>query len=71
MAKAKPREATERGDEEQREALGTLRPPAFDRNDPELRERLRRDSLAIANSPHEREIMDWMEEITADMDWYR
>jgi hypothetical protein len=48
-----------------------VKKPAFDRDDPAFRERLRRDSLVIANSPQEREIMDWIEEVTADMDWDR
>ena len=62
----------ERGEEErQREALGTLRPSAFDKNDPELLARIEAQSRLIAASPEEKEIMDWIEAITADMDWDR
>jgi Protein of unknown function (DUF3018) len=40
-----------------------------DRSDPDLRERVRRESLAIEASEQEREITDWVEQASDYSGW--
>ncbi len=40
-------------------------------NDPAFRAEIEREAEILAKSPHEQEIMDWIEAVQADMDWDR
>lgn len=42
-----------------------------DVNDPAFREEIEREAAILAASPHEQEIMNWIEAVQADMDWDR
>ena len=69
MTETKRQAVGPRGSEEQRPHLKLVQVCVPDPADPELRERVRQESLAIAKSGQEREIMDWVEQVTDYSGW--